>query len=201
MQVLRLIPAVAALLASQLAVATAQTGPAEPAKPVPAAPDASRRSSLDELFARLASAKDEDEAKGVAGLIERRLERSGSDTADLLLQRSGEALRAEDPALAVEILDRLTQLKPGWAEAWNRRAAAFFQLDDSAQAIADLQQALTREPRHFTAWTALGHLEFAAGDKARALSAYRRALRLYPQFEEVKKIVDRLAPEVDGRDL
>lgn len=182
--------------------------PARPAVPGVSPPDAGRPpdpprkpSTLDELFARLAAAKDADEANGVAGLIERRLERSGSDTADLLMTRAGLALKAEDGALAVELLDRATQLRPGWSEAWNQRAAAFFQLDDPVRAMADLQQALALEPRHFAAWTALGHLEMANGDKVLALAAYRRALAIHPFLPDLRKLVDRLAPDIDGRDL
>lgn len=163
--------------------------------------EAARRSSLDDLFARLAAAKDETEAKGVAGLIERRFARSGSDTADLLMSRAGEALEAKDAALAIELLDRVTQLKPEWAEAWNRRAAAFYTLDDPVDAMADLSRAIAQEPRHFNAWMALGHLRMASDDKRRALEAYRRALALHPFIEGVQKIVDRIAPEIDGRDL
>lgn len=157
--------------------------------------------TLDDLYGRLAAAADEEEAKGVAGLIERRLERSGSDTADLLLSRAGEALKGRDAALAVELLDRVTQLRPGWAEAWLRRAAAFWRLDDPSRALMDLEEALVHEPRHFTAWMMLGHLEMSSGDKARALAAYRRALKIHPFLSDAEKAVKRLAPEVDGRDL
>lgn len=175
----------------------------EPAKPDAAKPaEAPRRATtLDDLYTRLAAAKDEDEAKGVAGLIERRLARSGSDTADLLLTRAGEAMKGRDAALAVELLDRVTQLRPNWAEAWMRRAAAFWQLDDAGRALMDLQEALVREPRHFTAWMVLGHLEMSSGDKTRAIAAYRRALKLHPFLEDADKAVKRLAPDVDGRDL
>ena len=201
------------LLAAAVASCVLASGPslhAEPraneprlqATPIPAPdPEAGRKSSLDDLFARLAAAQDEEEAKGVAALIERRLARSGSDTADLLMQRSVAALEADDAPLAVELLDRVTQLKPDWAEAWNRRAIAFFKLDDPGRAILDLQEALVREPRAFDAWTALGHLEMASGDKVLALAAYRHALAIHPFLTEVKQAVERLAPEVEGRDL
>lgn len=183
--------------------------PAEPRPPEPPMRDGSsgparetrRPSNLDDLFARLAAASDETEAKGVAGLIERRFARSGSDTADLLSTRAGDALKGGDAALAVELLDRVTQLRPDWAEAWNRRAAAFFRLDDPARALADLETALTREPRHFEAWMALGHVEMATGDKRRALVAYRQALKLHPFLDGVKAMIGRLAPDIDGRDL
>ena len=191
---------------------TAETAPTPPPRPgatAPAAPspagpspaEAARRSSIEELFTRLAAAKDEEEAKGVASLIERRLDRSGSDTADLLVQRAGQAVEADDASLAVELLDRVTQLRPNWAEGWNRRAAAFYRLDDPVRAAMDLEEALRHEPRHWGAWTALGHVEFANGDKGRALAAYRRALKIHPFLPDARKAVERLAPEIDGRDL
>lgn len=164
-------------------------------------PAPTRRQTLDDLFARLAAAKDEVEARGIAGLIERRFSRSGSDTADLLMERAGEALNGKDAALAVELLDRVTTLRPEWAEAWSLRAAAFYQLEDQASALADLHQALSREPRLYDAWAALGHMALASGDKPRALAAFRKALALHPYLDGIKETADKLAPEVDGREL
>jgi tetratricopeptide (TPR) repeat protein len=174
----------------------------KPASP-PAAGEreAGRRATLDDLFGRLAGAKDETEAKGLANLIERRWSRSGSDTADLLMTRASEAIQAKEHALGVELLDRVIALKPDWAEAWNRRATAFFLLDDIASSMADLRQVLAREPRHFGAWAGLGHIYMSAGDKTRALEAYRKALTLHPHIESVRPLVDKLAPEIDGRDI
>jgi tetratricopeptide (TPR) repeat protein len=172
-----------------------------PASPPAAQREAGRRATLDDLFARLASAKDEDEAKGIANLIERRWTRSGSDTADLLLTRASDAIQAKEHALAVELLDRVITLQPEWAEAWNRRATAFFLLDDTASAMADLRQVLVREPRHFGAWAGLGHIYMSAGDKTRALEAYRKSLALHPFIESLRPLVDKLTPEIDGRDI
>ena len=173
----------------------AQSGDGKPTAKPP------RPNTLEDLFARLAAAGDETEAKGIAGLIERRFSQSGSPTADLLMARSGEALSGKDAALAVELLDRVTRLKPDWAEAWSRRAAAFYMLDDTAGAIADIRQALSQEPRHFDSWAALGHVEMAGGNKRRALEAYRRALSLHPFMPGLRAIVDKLGPEIEGRDL
>jgi len=172
-----------------------------PASPPAAQREAGRRATLDDLFARLAAAKDEDEAKGIANLIERRWTRSGSDTADLLLSRASDAIQAKEHALAVELLDRVITLQPEWAEAWNRRATAFFLLDDTASAMADLRQVLVREPRHFDAWAGLGHIYMSAGDKTRALEAYRKSLALHPFIESLRPLVDKLTPEIDGRDI
>lgn len=170
-------------------------------KPASPSREAGRRATLDDLFTRLAGAKDETEAKGVANLIERRWSRSGSDTADLLMTRASDAIQAKEYPLAIELLDRVLSLQPGWAEAWNRRATAFFLLDDTASSMADLRQVLAREPRHFGAWAGLGHIYMAAGDKTRALEAYRKALALHPHLESLGTLVEKLTPEIDGRDI
>jgi tetratricopeptide (TPR) repeat protein len=168
---------------------------AQDAKPAPKPP------TLDEMFARLRASEDPAEAKGIARLIERRFANSGSPTADLLTDRARQALTAQDFPLAAELMDRVTALEPNWSEGWNRRATVFWLLTAKDDAIADLQRALVLEPRHFEAWAAMGRIYESLDDKARALAAYRRAQALYPKMEKVGEAVDRLAPEVDGRDL
>jgi tetratricopeptide (TPR) repeat protein len=175
--------------------------PKADSKPAPEAKIKRPPATLDDLFARLAAAKDAAEANGVANLIERRWARSGSDTADLLMSRAGEALKGKDFPLAVELLDRVLTLRPEWAEAWHRRATAFFLLDDPVSAIADIQRVIAREPRHFGAWAGLGHIYMSGGDKKRALEAYRKALALHPHMAKLRDMIERLTPEIDGRDI
>jgi tetratricopeptide (TPR) repeat protein len=168
---------------------------ASEAKPAPKPP------SLDDLFARLRASEDPAEAKGIARIIVRRLGSSGSPTADLLTDRARQAVTAHDFPLAAELMDRVTALEPNWSEGWNRRATVFALLTDRDDAIADLQRALVLEPRHFEAWAAMGRLYESQDDKARALAAYRRARAIYPHMDKIGEAIDRLAPEVDGRDL
>ena len=203
----------ASALILSLSLVSHPLGAQEPARPKdalkddpkdqtqPAKPNPPRASSLDELFERLGKAQNEREAKGVASLIERRLSRSGSDTADLLLSRAAEAFGKKDFPLSIELIDRVLALQPNWAEAWYKRATVFYQLDDPVGAMADLHRALKIEPRHFNARTGLGHILMASDDKARALQAYRKVLEINPQMDDVKTIVTRLTPEVDGQDL
>jgi Tfp pilus assembly protein PilF len=192
-----------ACLAAFPALAQGARSPAPPpaAKPEPPKAATPRPSTIDDLFERLAAAKDETEGKGIASLIERRWARSGSDTADLLMSRAAEAARAKDYPLAVELLDRVLVLEPRWAEAWHRRANVFYLLDDPVSAMADLRRALAIEPRHFSAWAGLGHIFMASDDKRGAMEAYRRALKIHPQQETVRTRVERLTPEIDGQNL
>ncbi len=160
-----------------------------------------RPSSIDELFERLQRAKSEDEAKGIADAIQRRWMRSGSDTADLLMDRALDALKAGDQPLSIELLDRVVTLQPGWAEGWNKRATVFFMMGDTTRSMADLREVLAREPRHFGALAGLGMILRTNGDDKRAYEAFKRALAINPYMSEVKSAVERLAPDHEGRDI
>jgi len=67
--------------------------------------------------------------------------------------------------------------------------------------MADIDETLRREPRHFGALTGLGAILQKSDLDKRALEAYRRALEVYPEQPEVRKIVEKLKLEVEGRDI
>ena len=162
---------------------------------------ATRNQFLDELFGRLNKSGDEDEAKGIAGAFERVWLRSGSDTADLLMNRSMTAFQSKDYALAIEILDKLVVIDPDWAEAWNRRATAKYFADDYAGAMADIGETLKLEPRHFGALSGMGYILQRSGMERRALEVFRKTLDIYPKLDDVRKNVDKLKLDVEGRDI
>jgi len=147
---------------------------------------------LDGLFAKLKQAPDAESAASTSRAIQQRWSHSGSDTADLLMQRADQALAGGDRPLAIEILDRLIVLDPDWAEAWNRRATVFFLEDDLSRSAADIQEVLAREPRHFGALMGLGGILERIGDDRKALEAYERVLEVYPLLPSAQKAVERL---------
>ncbi|MCO5089446.1 tetratricopeptide repeat protein [Bosea sp. (in: a-proteobacteria)] len=167
--------------------------PAGAAKRGPAA-------TLERLFQRLHDAATQEEAEGVARLIQRRWARSGSDTADLLMSRAQQALKDKQNELAIELLDRIISLQPDWAEAWNQRANALYLAGDSIRSMLDIGETLKREPRHYGAMMGLGMILRQQGEDKAAMAAFRKALEVYPQFDAVRKAVDALKTEVDGRD-
>lgn len=171
-------------------------------KPAETAPeDNVRKPVLDELFDRLAAARDEEEADGIAGAIERVFQRSGSDTADLLMNRALAAMHRKDNKIATDVLDKLVLIEPDWAEAWAQRATARFLEGDKIGAVEDLGHALAKEPRHFGALAGLGSVLYSLGYEKRALEVFRRAIAVRPHQSEVQQMIDRLAPSVDGRDI
>ena len=156
---------------------------------------------LDRLFVRLAKASDPDEAAGIAGVIERLWMQSGSDTADLLMARAMEAAQASHRDVALSLLDKIVVLDPGWAEAWNKRATLRFLDNDDSGAMEDIGHTLALEPRHFGALSGMGFILKRNGLEKGALTALRRAQSIYPESPDIKKAVDDLVPDVEGRDL
>jgi tetratricopeptide (TPR) repeat protein len=173
-----------------------------PAKPHPDInlPE-TRQKILDELFTRLAQSKDEEEAKGIAGAIERVWMRSGSDTADLLMGRAVSAIRSKDFNLSIELLDKIVVLDPDWVEAWNKRATSRYFANDYTGAMADIGEVLKREPRHFGALSGMGFILLKSGMERRALEVFRKTLEIYPGLDEIQKQTDQLIPELEGRPI
>jgi cytochrome c-type biogenesis protein CcmH/NrfG len=67
--------------------------------------------------------------------------------------------------------------------------------------MADLNATLQREPRHFGALAGLGLIFQRLGDQKRAFAAYAKAYEINPSLESVKTILDRMRPDVEGRDI
>lgn len=184
--------------------------PAPPAAAPAAAPDAAptspaeeeaqRAARLDALFIQLARPGNP-AWEGVQSDIRAMWSQSGSAAMDLLLARATDAIEAENLDLALRFLNDLVRLAPDFAEAWNRRATVHFLRGDYGRSVADIQRALALEPRHFGAIYGLATILERTGDKKGALTAYRRCLEINPNLPGAREAVDRLAPDIEGREL
>jgi len=127
--------------------------------------------------------------------------RSGSATADYLLQRGRAALEAGDLDEAYQHLTALTDHAPEFAEGWNTRATMFFQANRYGPSIADIQRVLALEPRHFGALTGLGIMLEEIGDLEGALEALRMAQAIHPHRDDLNAAVSRVERALQGQAL
>lgn len=172
-----------------------------PPDKLPKAPKGDRMRNIDFLFDALKAAPDAEIAKQVENRIWAIWLASGSDTADLLMNRVRAAIEAKDTRLAVQLLDSIIEIKPDYLEAWNRRATLFFAMKDYGRAMADIQEVLNREPRHFGALAGLGMILEEVGEDKQALEAFRKALAVNPHMQKIPEHVKALAEKVEGRDI
>ncbi len=173
---------------------------AGPSGPVLSPADA-RAQTLDRLFKRLSVTNDDDEAKGIAAAIERLWLRTDSDTADLLMKRALTALNAKNYDLASQVLEKVVIIEPDWAEAWNKLATARYFADDDPGAMEDIDHVLTLEPRQFSALAGMGYILQRSGNDKGALQVFRKVLEIFPQQDDIKKLVQKLQYEVEGEPI
>lgn len=133
--------------------------------------------------------------------ITRAWSRSGSASADLLLQRGRDAMRAGQTAAALDHFTALIDHAPEFAEGYHARATAWFMDGKLGRAMDDLRAALAYNPDHFSALAGLGRIFEDLREFERAREAYRAAVAIHPHRTDVKNALDRLDRRLDGTAL
>jgi len=165
------------------------------------APADDKQIALDALLKQLKSAGDEKAASVIEEAVWQLWLRSGSDTVDLLMSRVIAAMKQDDNSLALDLLNHVVEIRPGYAEGWNKRATVFFHLRDYARSLHDVERTLSLEPRHFGALAGLGLIFQELGQDENALKAFRRALAVHPFLPAVRRAEKKLSDKIEGRGI
>ncbi len=156
---------------------------------------------LDELFENLAVTKDARRAQIIEDAIWEVWLDAESASINLLMERSLVALDSEDIPTALSLLNAIVDLRPDFAEGWNKRATLFFLMEDYDQSLADIQKTLELEPRHFGALSGLSSILSAYGEYEKALDVYQQALELNPFLPDSDERIKALSEKVEGRKI
>ena len=167
---------------------------------IPDAP-AERAKLLDDLYAHLATAQDEEASKPIVEAIERIWLTPGSDTISALMERAMQAVGHKRSDLALQLLSAVVDLAPDYAEGWNRRAYVFYSEGDYERALGDLRRVLALDGSHYKALDGLGQIMRQLDHKPQALKAYEKLLAVHPFWPNIQGVVEELRREVDGRAL
>ncbi len=159
-----------------------------------------RKPLLERLYRRLRKAASVAAARPIAEAIEQVWLTSGDDNIDFIMQNAIMAMEREDFVVAEELLDRIIELRPAYAEGWNKRAMVHFMKKEYEKALGKLRQTLALDPKHFQALHGLALVMQEIGDDKCALQAYRVLLHNHPQFPQVREALKELGREVNGQD-
>jgi tetratricopeptide (TPR) repeat protein len=110
--------------------------------------------------------------------------------AELRLQAGMDMLAAGHPLAAVDQFSKLVAEYPAFAEAYNKRAIAYFSMADYERSIQDCLKTTELNKNHFGAWSGLGQCYLAIRRYDLALNAFERALELQPFSEENKRAIE-----------
>lgn len=137
---------------------------------------------LDDLFAQLRTATAPAEIEALQSGIWQLWLTSGDVAIDKELEAGMRAMQAEDQTRAIKYFTQIIQIKPAFAEAWNKRATAYYLRGEYRASLLDIDETLQREPRHFGAlWGQVSILR-QLGDYGHALRVLRRLSTICPHL-------------------
>lgn len=155
---------------------------------------------LDELFALLATAQDEQAAKRTSDVIEQLWLVPSSPTVSVLIERAARAAGEKRVDVAQKLLDSAVKMAPDYPEVFLRRAYLHHSQNDVRSALGDVRRALALEPNHFKALEALGQMLKEIGQQKAALAAFRKLLEVHPFWPGAKAAMDELVRDVEGQE-
>ena len=110
--------------------------------------------------------------------------RSGDPEVDRLYQTGIEQMNAGDLQQSIATFARIIELKPDFAEGWNKRATLYFLVGDLRKSLADCDEVMKRNPYHFGALAGYAQIYVRLEYYDRALEYSRRALKINPTWME-----------------
>ena len=133
---------------------------------------------------------DEDVRSGAQESLWKVWARSGDEKVDALYRQGLNEMNEGLAQEAVATFSRIIKMKPGFAEAWNKRATLYFLMGEHQKSLADCDEVMKRNPYHFGALAGYFQIYVQIGDLERAVKYGRRALEVNPNMEGVRNGVE-----------
>ena len=125
--------------------------------------------------------------------------RSGDPEVDRLYQTGIEQMNAGDLQQGIVTFTRIIELKPDFAEGWNKRATLYFLGGELRKSLADCDEVMKRNPYHFGALSGYALIYIRLEYYDRALEYSRRALEVNPNMDGVRRNIDLLERLLEQR--
>jgi tetratricopeptide (TPR) repeat protein len=129
---------------------------------------------------------DPDTRENAENALWRIWERSGDQQVDRLYRAGIEQMKGGELHQAIATFTRIIQLKPEFAEGWNKRATLYFVTGEYAKSLADCAQVIKRNPYHFGALAGYGQIYLKLEEYAHARDYFQRALEANPNMDSVR---------------
>ena len=142
---------------------------------------------------------DEDTRDYVEQALWRIWARSGDPEVDRLYQAGIQQMDAGDLQQSIVTFTRIIELKPDFAEGWNKRATLYFLVGDLRKSLADCDEVMKRNPYHFGALAGYALIYIRLEYYDRALEYSRRALDVNPNMDGVRRNIELLERLLEQR--
>jgi tetratricopeptide (TPR) repeat protein len=125
--------------------------------------------------------------------------RSGDAEVDRLYEAGVGQMSAGDIDGGVATFTRIIELKPDFAEGWNKRATLYFLAGDMRKSLADCDEVMKRNPYHFGALAGYAQIYIRLEQYERALDYAHRALAINPNLEGMRQSVEAIEHLLEER--
>lgn len=156
----------------------------------------SANEKVQRLYIELKQSKTESAARAVENKIWQKWVIGPNTEATNLLAKAMERRRAYDFAGSLEILNKVVEKTPNWAEGWNQRAFVHFLREEFDKSLEDADRAIELEPNHFGALAGKAQILMSQGRTELGQKALRRAIKLHPFLKERALLI-----EIPGQEL
>jgi tetratricopeptide (TPR) repeat protein len=125
--------------------------------------------------------------------------RSGSRQVDRLYEAGVEQMNEGELKKGIATFTRIIELRPDFAEGWNKRATLYFLAGEYRKSLADCAEVMKRNPYHFGALAGYGQIYLRLEEYGRALEYFQRALEVNPNMDGVRHSILLLEQLIEQR--
>jgi tetratricopeptide (TPR) repeat protein len=125
--------------------------------------------------------------------------RSGDAEVDRLYQTGIDQMSAGEVEKAIATFTRVIELKPDFAEGWNKRATLYFLAGELRKSLADCDEVMKRNPYHFGALAGYAQIYIRLEQYERALEYARRAVAINPNLDGIQQVIPALEHLLEER--
>jgi tetratricopeptide (TPR) repeat protein len=125
--------------------------------------------------------------------------RSGDAAVDKLFEQGIDEMNSGRTAESIATFTRIIEMKPDFAEGWNKRATIYFITGELQKSLKDCAEVMKRNPNHFGALAGYGQIYLQLGEYEKSLEYFKRALAVNPNMEGVEFSVRLLERVLEDR--
>jgi tetratricopeptide (TPR) repeat protein len=125
--------------------------------------------------------------------------KSGDAAIDTLYQKGLAHMQDGDMPEAIKVFSAIIAKRPGFAEAWNKRATVYYMSGQYELSIEDCKEVIKRLPQHFGALVGYSQMLAERGEPERALDLMERASKVNPYLANAELMMAALRIQIETK--
>ena len=109
-----------------------------------------------------------------------------------ILDEGSRLVKDQKLVRAIDIFTDVIEIDPTWAEAWNKRATAYYLIGEFQKSQDDIDKVLELENRHFGALAGQGMVNIQLRNYEKAILSYKKAQEIYPSMQSAEIMIKQI---------